>query len=113
MLYVYCLISKVLFLFLDEPIVTHGLTLTTKIRFRDVIKIIKVAFCLQFYFLLVSREVWKFCVAIKDQNLEDNYFDLHCHYFPSMLRLKTRLCMLGVMMFPLYRRMILLKRPID
>ena len=30
-------------LFSDEPIITHGLTLTSKIRFRDVVQVIRVS----------------------------------------------------------------------
>ena len=28
--------------FSDEPVITHGLTLTSKIRFRDVVQVIRV-----------------------------------------------------------------------
>ena len=31
-----------LFFFSDEPVITHGLTLTSKVRFRDVVQVIRV-----------------------------------------------------------------------
>ena len=38
-------ICKIIFFpsFIDEPVITHGLTLTSKIRFRDVVQVIRVS----------------------------------------------------------------------
>lgn len=37
--------------FPDEPVITHGLTLTSKIRFRDVVQVIKVIKVFVFNFI--------------------------------------------------------------
>jgi len=58
--------------FPDEPVITHGLTLTSKIRFRDVVQVIKVIKVFVFNFIPNDLSLGQIKVLFAVKLLENN-----------------------------------------